>query len=128
MPDIRALLPERFHAALAALLTSFDYSQDAGSDPWQFALDLPELLSTGATIADLRWLIHRGFAEHARETTIPGDNNRSFRRLAPTSFPPDCCVILSTAGADAIRALLASTSSLTPPLSKGTGYERTGPA
>ena len=107
MSDIRALLPERFQAALAVLLTSFDYAQDAGSDAWQFAVELPELLSSGATLADIRWLIHRGFAEHARETTIPGDPQRSFRRLAPTSIPPDCCVILSSTGAAAHARLRA---------------------
>ncbi len=99
MSDIRAAIPERFQPALAVLLTSFDYAQDSQTDPWQFAVELPELLSNGATLADIRWLIHRGFAEHARETTIPGDNTRSFRRLAPTSFPPDCCPHLLSSAA-----------------------------
>ena len=114
MPDIQLSIPDRFLPALAALLTSFDYAQDSGTDAWQFAIELPELLSTGATLADLRWVIHRGFAEHAKETTITGEPARSFRPLVRTTFPDDACVVLTTAGAAAIRSLLCDTTAFRP--------------
>jgi len=101
------IIPDRFRSGLAVLLTAFDYAQDSQSDPWQFAVELPELLSKGATLPDLRWLILRQFAEHGKETTLPGDPQRTFRPLAATSFPPESCVVLSPSGATAIRAFLS---------------------
>jgi hypothetical protein len=99
MTELDDLISDRFRSALGLLLTAFDYAQDSGSDRWQFAVEVSELLSNGATLADIRWLILRGFAEHAKETTTPGDAKRSFRPLAPTSFPPDAFLVLSPAGA-----------------------------
>jgi len=103
-------IPERFRASLADLLTAYDYAQDSQSDPWQFAVELAEVLSAGATLADIRWLVLRGFAQHARETTVPGDGQRTFRGLAPTSFPPDLHLTLTAVGAAAIRSLFAETT------------------
>jgi hypothetical protein len=65
-------------------------------------------LALGLTVTDLRWLIRRGLAEHAKETTIPGDPARTFRSLAPTSFPPDACLALTPDGASKLRALLSA--------------------
>ncbi len=102
-------VPDRFRSALSLLLSAYDYALDCQADPWQFAVAFPELIDHGATVADLRWLILRGFAAHARETTIPGDKERTFRQLAPTCFPPDLCVTLCPAAADTIRSLLSAT-------------------
>src|SRR6185312_7853921 len=71
-----------------------------------FAVTLTDVLSQGATLLDVRWLVLRRFAEHAKETTVPGDANRSFRRLPPTSLPADMCVALSPLGAETLRAVL----------------------
>jgi hypothetical protein len=120
-------LPDRFRSALALLLSAFDYALDCHADPWQFAVEFPDLVSLGATIADLRWLILRGYAAHARETTIPGDRERTFRQLAPTSFPADLCITLSPAAAPTIRELLNSAalrsmpSIASPPSQAGAG-------
>src|SRR5436190_9383827 len=107
MADIQLSISSQFRQALAVLLKAYDYAQDSGADAWQFAVELPELISRGATLPDLRWLIIRKFAEHAKETTIPGDALRSFRPLAPTSFPTDTCIALMSAGAAAVRAFLS---------------------
>ena len=80
--DLRLLLSDQFRSALAILLAAFDYAQDSRADRWQFAVELPDLLARGATLPDLRWLLLRDFAEHAKETTTPGDPSRSFRPLA----------------------------------------------
>lgn len=101
-------IPDRFRPGLAGLLTAYDYALDSQADVWQFATELPELISSGATLADIRWLVLRGFAEHARETTIPGDDKRVFRRLVPSCFPAESCVVLTPAGAESIRSLVAT--------------------
>jgi hypothetical protein len=97
------LITDRLRPALAALLTAFDYAADSGLDRWEFAVEMDELLAAGAKLADLRWLIRRGLAEHAKETTIPGDPTRAFRPLAPTSFPDDACLTLTLLGAAKLR-------------------------
>ncbi|MGE5194233.1 MAG: hypothetical protein ACM3U2_17205 [Deltaproteobacteria bacterium] len=108
MRQISVSIPERFRPGLAILLTAYDYAQDSRTDAWQFAVEFPELLSSGATLDDVRWLIHRGFAEHAKETTVSGDDSRSFRPLAPTCFPPDACLVLTFDGATTLRSVIAS--------------------
>jgi hypothetical protein len=103
-----AIIAERFRPALDLLVTAFDYAEDSRADRWQFAVGLTELQASGATLADVRWLILRGLAEHARETTIPGDSERSFRKLAVTAFPPDTYLALSASGAATLSKSLYS--------------------
>ena len=38
---------------------------------------------------------------------MPGDDERSFRNLVPTSFPTDTCVVLSTEGVSILGLALA---------------------
>src|SRR5436309_684327 len=101
-----ALIPEQLRGAWSLLLTAFDYALDSHVDRWQFAVALSELQSSGVTLADVRWLLLRGLAEHAKETTVPGDRERSFRPLVATSFPADTCLVLSADGAIALRNAL----------------------
>ena len=83
-----AFIPEQFRGAWSLLLTAFDYALDSHVDRWQFAVGLSELQSSGATHGHVRRLLLRGLAEHGKETTVPGDRERSFRPLVPTFFPP----------------------------------------
>src|SRR5262249_439574 len=92
--------------------TAFDYADEKDDEHWQFAVELSELLSTGATLTDVRWLIRLGFAEHAREITVPGETNRSFRALPANCFPPDLCIALTSAGAATIRPQISNVASL----------------
>lgn len=100
-------ISNRFRPALELLLRAFDYSREIEVDRWQFALSLEELLAEGASVVDIRWLILRRFARHARETTVPGDPQRLFRPLATTSLPGYLCLVLTPDGARVIRQLLS---------------------
>ena len=106
MANLPTFVAERLSSPLSTLFAAFDYASDSRLDRWQFAVSLADVLSQGATLVDIRWLVLRGFAEHAKETTVPGDANRSFRRLPPTSLPADMCITLSPLGADTLRAVL----------------------
>jgi len=110
MELVPSLIAERFRSALEALLVAFNYAEDSQTDRWQFAVDLNGLQAIGATLNDLRWLLLRGLAEHARETTIPGDSERSFRKLPSTAFPRETHFVLSIAGAQALRQMLVGTA------------------
>jgi hypothetical protein len=116
MDNSLTIVAERFRPALDALLTAFNYAQDSHTDRWQFAIGMAELQAIGATLADLRWLILRGFAEHARETTIPGDAIRLFRPLVATAFPTETCFVLSPVGAANFTKVLHSGRITTSPV------------
>jgi hypothetical protein len=106
MANLPPFVAERLGSPLSTLFAAFDYASDSHLDRWQFAVTLADVLSQGATLVDVRWLVLRGFAEHAKEITVPGDASRSFRRLPSTSLPADMCITLSPLGADALRAVL----------------------
>ena len=61
------------------MLEARHYANDVEVDPWQFALDLPDLLSEGLCKNQLRWLVCRGFVEHAREITKRNATARTFQ-------------------------------------------------
>lgn len=117
------VISEQLKPAILSLLQASDYAHESGADRWQFAVDLNQLLTTGATLMDVRWLVHSRFADHAKETTVPGDPERTFRPLAPTAFPTDTYLVLTDAGAAQLRAALDSTIpvSQSPPRRLGEG-------
>jgi hypothetical protein len=108
MDHSHMVIAERFRPALETLLTAFHYAEDSHTDRWQFAIGLAELEANGATLADLRWLILSGYGEHAREVTVPGDAERSFRKLTPTSLPIDSYFVLSATGVSHLRQVLCA--------------------
>jgi len=96
---------KRAVAGLRQLLQSWHYAEDVGADVWQFAVDLAELKSLGLTSSDLRWLILKGYADHARETTLAGDAERSFRPTPSVAFSKRTCFVITAAGIEASREL-----------------------
>src|SRR5689334_20144339 len=100
------LVPDQLRPALEQLLRASRYADECRADRWQFAVEISELLAGGATHTDIRWLIHRGFVLHGKETTIPGDAERSFRPLPATAIPSDARVVLSPEGAKEFEAEL----------------------
>jgi hypothetical protein len=107
-----ALIDQGFRSALSLLLKASQYALDSRADRWQFAVEMSELTSRGATLTDIRWLILRGFGEHGKETTVPGDDERSFRVLSPTAFPLDTCVVLTVEGVSVLSRSLAAATEL----------------
>jgi hypothetical protein len=99
------LVPQRIIAGLTFLLQAREYADDVQTDIWDFALELRELRSVELGNSDLRWLVMKGYVEHARETTLPGEAQRSFRRTKGLSFNKKTCFVLTDAGAEAAHAL-----------------------
>ena len=90
--------PARLLAALARLLEAHDYARDAGRDPWDFAVGIRPLAAMGVTTNDLRWLVCKGYAQHAREVTLPGEPGRSFHPEGQLKFGRRTCFILTASG------------------------------
>jgi hypothetical protein len=66
-------------------LNGFDYAHDTGRDVWEFSVAVVELTKLGAFPIDLRWLICKGYAEHADEIILPRAGRR-FRRSSTLAF------------------------------------------
>ncbi len=84
--------------AIAELAEAHDYVRDARCDPWQFAVEISRLLELGLTYIDLRWLVEKGYAAHAREVTRSRDRDRKFTLSVNTTFSPDTRFVLTDAG------------------------------
>lgn len=93
--------------AASDLLQAFDYAADAGGDLWQFAVEWRWIRARGASRNDVRWLLARKFAEHARETTPVAAARRTFEKLSSAAFPVDTSLVLTLAGATALRPFLS---------------------
>lgn len=101
---------ERLLPGLNRLWQAHEYGEDVQSDQWDFAVDLGELREAGLASADVRWLLHRGYVEHAREMTLPGDEGRVFRRTPGAAFTKKSCFVLTQRGVQFLRQLRESTT------------------
>jgi len=91
------------HEALGLLLQANEYALELEQDVWDFAVELHVLRGAKLTNSDLRWLIGKGFVEHAIEITGPNDSVRCFRRTALLTLADTTCVVLTRAGVAAAR-------------------------
>lgn len=103
---------DRACEGLRHLLQSQLYAEDVGADCWEFALDLAELKAVGLTSSDLRWLVLKGYAQHARELTLPGDAQRSFRPSKSLTLSKRTCFVITEAGIEAARQWIAAGESI----------------
>jgi len=93
---------------LAQLLEAYRYSCDVERGVWDFAVEIDELQGAGLLRADLRWLVCKGFVEHAREIP-PADDTRAFRRGPRLRFARSSCFVLTMAGVEFVASLLEHT-------------------
>ena len=104
-----APINQNARVALGLLLQARGLAQNAGTELWDFALEIDRLFETGLTISDLRWLVAKRFAEHGQELSAYGAPHRSFRRGDGFFFDHTTCVILTPSGASFVDACLEST-------------------
>ncbi len=80
------------------LLQARCFAQDLQCDIWDFAVELPTLEEAGLSANELRWLVCKGFADHARETTAAGDSRRSFQSQNNLALRKRSCFVLTEKG------------------------------
>ena len=88
----------RGHAALVLLLEAFENACDLQRDKWDFAVEIQTLRTAGLTCSDFRWLICKGYAEHAREITLAGHEGRAFYPSPGLTLHKRSCFVLCEAG------------------------------
>jgi hypothetical protein len=86
-------------AALALLQRAQDCAKDAQAPAWDFALEIGQLYAAGLTITDLRWMVAKELVEHGDETSVHGNEHRSFAPSRGLNFLPTTCVLLTIKGA-----------------------------
>jgi hypothetical protein len=91
-------LAPRIQAALVQLLEAYRYAQDVHRDVWDFAVEIGRLSALCLTPSDLRWLVCKGYVEHAREVTQPGEEGRAFRPAGSLTFCKRSCFVLTESG------------------------------
>jgi hypothetical protein len=96
--DLAEFSPEVLNG-LNQLARAVDYAWDLDSPLWDFAVEIDRLLALGMTTSDLRWLVKRGYASHAREMTTPQDTERRFDAAEQNlAFAKNTCFMLTDAG------------------------------
>lgn len=83
---------------LRTLFAARQYAAQAGRTVWEFAVELRVFTGLGLTSNDLRWLLHQGYVQHARETTKPGSACREFEHIANFMLPEGTCFVLTDPG------------------------------
>ena len=87
-----------FQAALKELARAAAYAQEADCSPWDFAVEIETLTHAGLTTSDLRWLVTKGYLEHAYEITSDGDAQRRFQPCPHLAFGKRTCFVLTDRG------------------------------
>lgn len=96
-------LDGKVSTALGRLTRALDHANDTGRDKWDFGVEIQELLAAGLATSDLRWLVCKGYVEHAREITLPGEDGRAFHSTGNLTFAKRTCFVLTAAGLSAVR-------------------------
>jgi hypothetical protein len=91
-------LAPRVAAALDALLEASEYAQDLGASAWDFSLEISSLRRLKLSNSDLRWLVVRGFVDHALEIASGDGLQRSFRTPKRLVFGKRSCFVLTPVG------------------------------
>jgi hypothetical protein len=100
--------------AFGLLIRAYRHAADSSGDPWQFAISIDELRGIGLHDIDLCWLLNKRYAEHGVETTIPGDQRRSFRTLPTRIVCPHTFYTLAKEGFAALSRLGQSSGHAPP--------------
>ena len=106
-------LSAKLRPAFIALLEAFRYAADTRSDRWEFAVAIRYLEKLGLNENDLRWLVRKGYVEHAREVTVQGVNGREFQPTGDLTFCKRTCFVLTETGV--VRACSAVENQPPPP-------------
>jgi hypothetical protein len=95
--DAGGRLPQSTEQAINRLLEACYFAADAGCNIWEFAVTIAELSRDGVSESDLRWLVCRGFFEHATEVTTTS-RKREFNRDASLRFCKWTAFVITSAG------------------------------
>jgi hypothetical protein len=101
------------------LVEAHRYAADLRRSVWDFAVEIDGLRQAGCTNNEFRWLVCKGYVQHAAETTRLGAARRVFRRGRRRNGQVFChrtCFILTDQGLAFAAAALEQRSATTADL------------
>lgn len=104
---------EKTHPGLGLLYRAYHYALDVSRDPWEFAVEIDELRAAGMNHSDFRWLLCKGYLEHAREAPAAGSGRRQFLAAPRLRFEDGSCFRLTEAGVQLVRGVFRGQSPVT---------------
>lgn len=111
-------LPSHILDGLAPLLLATKYAQQVGSDPWEFAVEIDQLVALGLTPNDFRLLVRAGVVTHQREVTLEGENGRQFQTAGDLTYCERSCFLLTESGVELAQQLHQANPALVSIVSK----------
>src|SRR5919197_716602 len=100
--SVSAPLAQRVYSScrsgLAILLEAIETAKELQLDAWDFAVEIQNLRSAGLSSSSLRWLLCKGYVEHAIETTQPEATQRTFQPAGNLMLCQASCFVLTPAG------------------------------
>ncbi len=94
----RKSLSGPIQSALTKLAKAYHYSHELSCSAWDFAVELSCLEELGIERSDLRWMVLRGYVEHAPEIARNGSDERAFGPTGRLTFVESSCFALTLAG------------------------------
>ena len=88
-------------AGLSLLLQAHIYCESFERDAWDFAVEILCLRRAGLTNNTLRWMVCRGWLDHAQEVSSGGATTRVFRDSGLLAFDKTTCFVLTESGIEA---------------------------
>ena len=95
---VRKPVSERVETALLLLSEAAAFAQDVNREIWEFSVEIESLRALGLTNNDFRWMVARGLAVHARETTDADVDRRLFVPSNSLSFTDRTCFVITPRG------------------------------
>jgi hypothetical protein len=115
-PAIVSVL-RRSREALRLLMEARQYAAEVKRDIWDFAVEIDTLRQAGCTNSEFRWFVCKGYVDHAKETTLAGDEARTFQRQqrpGGLTFSRRTCFVLTDGGNRFACSVLTELSADTP--------------
>lgn len=103
-PRATAITHPAVQKALGVLLEGREYAQDLRTSPWEFAVEIAALLAEGCTPNTLRWLVRRGYVEHAVASAPGALPQPESQPDAGQEFSAETRFVLTESGATLARA------------------------
>jgi hypothetical protein len=88
----------RIRPGLSLLRDALERARELRQDAWDCAVAIDKLHEAGLTNSELRWLVCKGYAEHAVEDVSADVSRRPFLKLANLGLPEGTCFVLTARG------------------------------
>ncbi|WP_164100498.1 hypothetical protein [Candidatus Laterigemmans baculatus] len=96
--DVAPTVLKRGGSALQLLLEARCFARELDRSFWDFALEAEALRRGGLVCNDLRWLVCKGFLEHATEVASDFGEERRFQKGCALTFTETSCFVLTDDG------------------------------